>query len=347
MKKHFFKFSNFFTHGMCVCVIAVTMMALPVPLFAQKKGAVVELKLASIVPDNTDWSRALDRLAKEWYNATNGQVVVSVYHGGQLGSLEKDVLRKLKGNTIQAAVFTSAGLSLIAPEVLTLSAPFFIRNDRELDYVINAVKSELEAKINRQYFMLAWAKSGWLKIFSRNPVRVPADLKSQITGTVEIPVMNTAFKSMGFQMQPIDYNSVIISLTSGKIDAVYQTPAYAAPTQLFGIAKNMTNLNIAPIMGGIVINQQTWRKIDDQYKPKLLAIVKEIEREIGGAISKLENEAVQVMTRNGLNIITPTPAEEQIWYNDVGSKIAALANDKVFNRALYNKIDALLQAYRK
>jgi TRAP-type C4-dicarboxylate transport system substrate-binding protein len=209
------------------------------------------------------------------------------------------------------------------------------------------VKSELEEKVNKQYFMLAWAKSGWLKVFSRNPVRVPADLKSQIVCSVDIPVMNTAFKAMGFQIQVIEYNGIIISLTSGKVDAVYQTPAYAAPTQLFGIAKNMTNLNIAPLMGGIVINQQTWRKIDDQYKPKLLSIVKEIEREIGGAITKLENEAIQVMSRNGLNVITLTPAQEQAWYNDVGSKISALANDKVFNRSLYNKISALLQEYRK
>ncbi|MDR2792723.1 MAG: TRAP transporter substrate-binding protein DctP [Treponema sp.] len=340
MKKLFLNFL------IMTCTIAMTMM-LPVSLFAQRRGAAVEIKLASIVPDNTDWSRALDRLAKEWYNATNGQVVVSVYHGGQLGSLEKDLLRKLKGNTIQAAVFTSVGLSLIAPEVLTLSAPFFIRNDGELDYVINAVKSELEEKINRQYFMLAWAKSGWLKVFSRNPVRVPSDLKSQIVSSVEIPIMNTAFKSMGFQMQQTDYNGVLISLTSGKTDAVYQTPTYAAPMQIFGVAKNMMNLNIAPIMGGIVINQQTWRKIDDQYKPKLLAIIKEIEREIGGAITKLENEAVQVMSRNGLNIITLTRAEEQVWYNEVGSKISALANDKVFNRSLYNKINILLQQYRK
>jgi TRAP-type C4-dicarboxylate transport system substrate-binding protein len=328
--------------ALAVCVMASA------PLFAQRKGSVVEIKLASIIPDNTDWSRALDRLAKEWYNVTNGQVVVSVYHGGQLGSIEKDILRKLKGNTIQAAVFTSAGLSLIAPEVLTLSAPFFIRNDNELDYVLNAVKADLENEINKNYLMLAWAKSGWLKVFSRNPVRVPSDLKSQVVGSLnEIPVMNTAFKSMGFQLQSSDYNSIIISLNNGKIDAVYQTPAYAAPSQIFGVAKNMLNLNIAPIMGGVVINQQTWRRIDDAYKPKLLAITKGIEREFSGAITKLEDEAVQVMSKNGLNIVTLTPAQEQVWYDEVGGKIPALANDRLFNRFLYNKINVLLQDYRR
>ncbi|MDR1072674.1 MAG: TRAP transporter substrate-binding protein DctP [Treponema sp.] len=346
MKKNWFRYSAgaFFT-ALVVCVAAAVA---PAPLFAQRRGSVVEIKLASIIPDNTDWSRALDRLAKEWYSATNGQVVVSVYHGGQLGSVEKDLLRKLKGNTIQAAVFTSAGLSLIAPEALTLSAPFFIRNDNELNYVLDAVKDDLEQKINKDYFMLAWAKSGWLKVFSRRPVRVPADLKSQIVGSVsEIPVMNTAFKSMGFQLQPADYNSIIISLNSGKIDAVYQTPAYAAPSQIFGIAKNMMDLNIAPIMGGVVINQQTWKRIDDTYKPKLLAIVKQIEQEFDNAVAKLEDEAVQIMSKNGLNIVTLTPAQEQVWYNEVGSKIPALANDKIFSRSLYTKINALLQDYRK
>ncbi len=333
--------------GVFLCILAISAAAVS-PLFAQRgKSDVIEIKLASLVPDNTDWSRALDRMAQEWYKATNGEVVVTVYHSGVQGANESDVWRKLRGNQIQAAVFTSVGLSLIAPEVLTLSAPFLIRSNDELAYVLDNVQDDLENAINKKVVMLAWAHSGWIKMFTKAPVFTPADLRPQILGTgPELPAMNAAFKSMGFQLSIVDYKNVVIDLNSGKIAGIYQSPVYAASYQYFGIAKNMLNFNIAPIMGGIVINQQTWRKIPDKYKPQLLSIIKGIEQDISGVINNLEQGAIDVMGKNGLIINTPTEAQKQMWYNEVGTKIPPLANNRIFNRTIFNNISALLAAYR-
>jgi len=47
------------------------------PLFAQRK---ITIKLASLVPENTAWGAAINRLAAEWARITNGEVEVIVYH---------------------------------------------------------------------------------------------------------------------------------------------------------------------------------------------------------------------------------------------------------------------------
>jgi TRAP-type C4-dicarboxylate transport system substrate-binding protein len=299
-----------------------------------------------MVPESTPWGIALNRMAAEWAQATNGEVTLQVYHNGTAGN-EPDVLRKLRINQIQAGVFSTIGLNAITPEIITLSVPFLIRNDGELEAVLNSLKSELETKIDEKgFFTLAWARAGWVKIFSRTPVFTPGDLKKQTLGTDpnEEKLMQ-AFKAMGYKMEPVALNDTLIALNSRKIDAVYQSPIAVGGYQFFGIAKNMTDINIAPFMGGIIMNRTAWRSIPDQYKPRLLEITKRIEQEIDTSIFRLENEAIEAMKKYGLTINQVDSRQEQEWYADAARAMPSLLGT-TFDRDIYEKINTILANYR-
>ncbi|MDR1587903.1 MAG: TRAP transporter substrate-binding protein DctP [Treponema sp.] len=314
------------------------------PLFAQRKTTI---KLASLVPENTPWGAAINRMAVEWAQVTNGEVELIVYHSGVAGT-EGDVLRKLNLNQIQAAIFTSIGLNSVMPEVMALSYPFLIRNDEELDAVLKRIRPELDEKIEQNGFVtLAWARAGWVKIFSRTPVHIPGDLRKLKVGTNpdELELLQ-ALKAMGFQMVPVSMNDVLVSLNGGMIDAVYQSPIAVAGAQLFGIAKNMSTVNLAPFMGGIIMNRTAWRRIPDRYKDRLQQICKRIEKEIDGSISKLEGDAISTMSKYGLIINQASPQQEQEWYNDIAKHENELVGP-IFNRELYQKINAILAEYRR
>ncbi|MDR2095455.1 MAG: TRAP transporter substrate-binding protein DctP [Treponema sp.] len=318
----------------------------PVPACAQRRK--VTIKLASLVPENTPWGAALNRMAGEWRAVTNGEVELVIYHNGIAGS-EGDVLRKLKGNQIQAAILSSFGLNSITPghEIMTLSCPFLIRNNAELDLVLGNLKPELERRINREgFFTLAWSKAGWVRFFSKKPVFVPADMKSQKLGANEQePALMDAFKAMGYQMVPVAMNQILVYLNGGMIDAVYQSPVNVGGLQIFGVAKNMASINIAPFMGGIVMNQTAWRSISERYKPELLRIAKRLEAELDSSIQELEASAIAVMKSYGLIINEVSPAQEQLWYDDVDKVIPSLLGT-AFNRDMYSRIEALLRNYR-
>jgi TRAP-type C4-dicarboxylate transport system substrate-binding protein len=315
-----------------------------VPLYAQRK---ITIKLASLVPENTPWGAAINRMSVEWARATNGEVELVVYHNGVAGA-EADVLRKLNLNQIQAAVFTSIGLNSVTPEIMTLSYPLLIRNDAELETVLQKLRPELDARIEKNGFTtLAWARAGWVKIFSKAPVFTPADLRRQKLGTNPDELeMLQAFKAMGFQMVPVGMNDVLVSLNGGMIDAVYQSPISVAGYQIFGVAKNMSTVNLAPFMGGIIMNRTAWQRIPDRHKDRLMAICKQIEKEIDGSIAKLEAEAVTTMSRYGLTINTASPAQEQEWYRDMAQHENELVGP-IFNKEIYQQITDILQEYRR
>jgi len=233
-------------------LVVILLFFIVSPLFAQAK---VTIRLASLVPENTAWGAAINKMAAEWSRITNGEVEVIVFHNGTAGG-EGEVLRKLKINQIQAAVFTTMGVSAIMPEVMSISYPFLIKNDEELDVVMKKIKPQLDEKIKQNgYVTLAWACAGWIKIFSKTPVFTPDDLKKvKLATPPEDQQMIQAFRLMGYQIVPVALPDCLVSLRSGMIDAAYNSPIYVAGNQLFGIAGNMANVNIAPFMGGIFLN---------------------------------------------------------------------------------------------
>ena len=332
MKKHL---QLFFT--------AVLLITAVFPLSAQRK---ITIKLASLVPENTPWGASLNRMAADWAQVTGGEVELIIYHGGVAGD-EAAVLRKLRGNQIQAALFTSAGLHLITPEIMTLSYPMLIRNNEELEAVLKELRPELDKKIQeKNYITLAWARAGWIKLFSKTPIFTPADLRKLKLGCNPDDLeMMQAFRAMGFQMIPVSLNDVLISLNSGMVDTVYMSPIAVAASQLFGITKNMLSLNVAPFMGGIVVNESAWRKIPEKHRPALQAICKRIEAEVDGSFAALEADAVATMVKFGLTVNTISAQQEKEWINDIGRYESRLAGP-IFDAGIHRKIVNILNAYR-
>jgi len=313
------------------------------PLFAQRK---ITIKMASPIPENTPWGHFFNQLASDWRKITDGEVELIVYHNGVAGT-ESDVVRSLKLNQIQAAVLSTLGLYEISPEIMTLSCPFLIRNDDELDLILAEVISDLEENINSKgYFTLAWARVGWVKFFSKSPVFAPADLKKQKLGTnADQAELNQVFKAMGFQMVPVERNDILVALSSNMVEAVFQSPVAVGSTQAFGLAKNMASINVAPFLGAVIFNQRAWRSIPDKYKPQMIDAVRKNEAKLDRDIRKLEDDMIKTMGNYGLKVNQLSPQQEQLWYDEIGRAMPGLIGT-VFDRKVYERVETILKNYR-
>ncbi|GMO29939.1 MAG: TRAP transporter substrate-binding protein [Termitinemataceae bacterium] len=305
------------------------------------------LKLASLAPEQTPWGAALNKLAKDWSSISGGQINVQVYHNGVAGN-EPDVIRKLKQNQIQAAVLTSVGLNEISPDIMTVSTPFLIRTEAELTAVLNELNKEMNDKLIAQgFYPIAWNRAGWLRFFARSPIKTPADLKKQKLGGPQSPAAFTnTFKSMGYQITPVGMNDTIMSLNSGAIDVVFNSPIAAAPTQVFGIAKHMSDFKIAPFVGAIVMNKPCWDNLPEKYKAKLLDNAASIGPTLDPKIVSLEDTAVKTMQDHGLNVVRTNQSDLDQWIADVDKAMPQLFSTKTFDADLHKKIQVILQKMR-
>jgi TRAP-type C4-dicarboxylate transport system substrate-binding protein len=107
----------------------------------------------------------------------------------------------------------------------------------------------------------------------------------------------------------------------------------------------MTDLNVAPFMGGIVMNRVAWRSVPDKYKPAIMEVSTKIAQEIDTSISQLEADAIRTMQNYGLTINHVSADQAKLWYTDIEKAMPSLLGS-TFDRDLYNRINGLLTAYR-
>ena len=301
----------------------------------------VEIKLASVAPEQSPWGAALNQMAADWLQISGGAVRLRVYHNAIAGE-ESDVLRKMRIGQLQAAVLTSAGMKLVVPEVFSISVPFMIRSNEDLSAVMDEVTPDLDAEFdNERLHVLAWTRAGWIHFFSRDPVTYPADLRSQrLAADPNDEELLQAFRIMGFRPIAMPQPELMQSLNSGLVDAFYTSPLVAAGYQWFGIAPNMLDLPVAPFLGAIVVTDAAWRRVPASMRSDLMASAQEIADQIEDQVRQLEEQALDTMQQYGLHVQEVTPEIEDAWVSYVGRYSDAMLD--VFDPGMTQRIREIL-----
>jgi TRAP-type C4-dicarboxylate transport system substrate-binding protein len=90
----------------------------------------------------------------------------------------------------------------------------------------------------------------------------------------------------------------------------------------------MLELGLAPIVGASVITTKTWKTIPDADKPKLLEAASGVEKRLREAVPKLDENAVAIMSKNGLTVTKATGPE---WRTQLDSLTKTMRGQMVPN----------------
>jgi TRAP-type transport system periplasmic protein len=310
-------------------------------------GRPIEVRMGSVAPDNSIYSELLRELAAKWHEISDGEVQLKIYFSGFQD--DADLIRKIRIKQLHAGVVTGFGLQDLYPNVLALSIPSLIQTDEELSYVLEKITPEAQRGFNRKQFeLLSWSQAGWVYFFARKPVVYPRDLDKQSlasAGTGSAADLLNVFKQIGFRAVPVSISETLPALASGMADAVYATPIAVAAGQWFGVTKHMTDMPIAPFVGGIVFSQQAWRRIPEDLRPRLKAAVERIAEELNRELAALENEAIREMKKRGLTIHSVPPAAEAAWDRRF-EKAVKWAAGNVYDRDFVEMVEEHLREYR-
>ena len=305
------------------------------------------VKVGSIAPEGSPWDMALKKIAAQWSEISGGEITFKIYPGGIVGS-EHDMTRKIRIGQIQAAIFTGVGMSYITPEVMALNLPFLVDNDEELDYLMKKVTPYYDDLMEKKGFhAVAWTKSGWVNLFSKKKVITPDDLKPQALAVSEADAeMLQAWRAIGFNAVPLSTNDTMTALQSGMVEAFYSPPLVSAAFQWFAFAPHMSDLRIAPMLGGLVFSKRTWDKIPDAIKPKLVNATNNVLDDLFVEITHLEENAINTMKKHGMKV-HHVPADIVKQWRQIAEKGYDVYVGKTFTKSLYDKLKKNIAAYRK
>ena len=306
------------------------------------------VKLASPLPEGSEWDNALRQMADEWKKITNGQVQVRIYPGGIAGD-ESDMIRKMRFGQIDAGVFSSFGIKAMVPETFVVSLPGMIQTEKELDFVLENYIDRFDGRFREEGFeVLAWSKSGWVYIFGQTPLRTPDDLRKQslAVGNSENEIIS-AFKAMKFNVVPVSINETMVSLQSGMANSFYAPPVVAAAFQWFAFGKYMTDYSLGPVIGSLVMSKRTWDRIPARYQVELKASMDRMALKFFNESNRLNAEAMSVMKKNDLKTVALNEQEIKLWDEMMlASHKTMVGEGKAIPTELYSELSNILEGLR-
>lgn len=305
------------------------------------------IKLGTVAPEGSPWHDAMLETAQKWKELSGGRVTVTIYPGAVAGD-EKDMLRKIRIGQLHATALTSSTLLEIIPDIEAISLPMLVRTDGELDYVIEKLGPEFEARLAEKGFkVLNWSCTGWVYFFTKEPARTPEDMKKRKlffwgSDTAYIELL----KKWGFNPIPLGITDLLPSLQTGLVDAFPSPPAAAVLFQMFTLAPHMTDFRWQPLPGMTVMSMRQWEKIPADLRPALEKVAREVGARLQTRIRELEKQAIEVMVEHGLQVHPVSPAVEETW-----RKLLRETGYPVFvgprvSQKMFDAVSRLLDEYR-
>lgn len=267
-----------------ICVALATGLSMSIPAFAA-----TTLRIGTVLAPNDPMGQGLDKFKAEVEKATNGEVLVQVFHNSQLGDTTEMIDQARAGANV-GTVTDVARLSSFVPSLAIMSAPFLFDTYEQADKF--ALSSEYlgwgdELKEKSGLVMLA---SNWYQgprhALTQKPISTPADLKGVRMRTIGAPIWIETIRAMGAEPTPIAWGEVYSALQLGSIDAAEAQPTAIKGAKLYEVIKHVTKTGHIQLVTALVVSADAW----DQISPENQKVVRDLAVENGRYASQLTIE---------------------------------------------------------
>jgi TRAP-type C4-dicarboxylate transport system substrate-binding protein len=273
------------------------------------------LKLATLVPKGSSYHKSLQAMGESWKSGPEGGQPVTIYPDGTMGG-EADMVRRMRAGQLQAAMISVTGLREIDPGMTALqNLPLVFEDLDEAAAVRTALLPRLEKALADKGFVALFSGDvGWVRFFTKEPVKTPDDMKRVKLWTWSGSTEQADFmKTMGWNPVLLETADILPGLQTGLVDGAPVVPFFALKGQLFGVARHMLEIDWAPLVGALVVTKKAW----DEMPPTLRDHCRGVAAKTGEKItldSRAENdEAVAAMQKRGLVVQPMTPELQATW----------------------------------
>ncbi|HWE31276.1 MAG TPA: TRAP transporter substrate-binding protein DctP [Polyangia bacterium] len=241
--------------ALTLCLAAATASAEP-----------ARLRIATLAPDGSAWSREMRAMSREVFAQTNGNVEVRWYFDGIAGDEEQVVERIAKGQLegIGAAIVCTR----LAPSLRIFRVPGMFGNWSESLYVLSRLRPRIAAEFEAHgYVSLGEGGFGNDLVFSSTPVTSLAQLQKGRFGYWNIDdVMRESLVRAGMHAVPVRIAEARGQIERGELDGIITMPSPALAFQFSSVTHYWSELPLAFMPACLVIARGAFDalSIDDQ-----------------------------------------------------------------------------------
>ncbi len=279
-----------------VCPLACAVSLLAAPVIA---WSATTFKASDVHPKGYPNVVAVENMGKKLEAATNGRLKIKMFPGGVLGD-EKVMIEQTQIGAIHILRVSVGGLSPVVPEVNAFSLPYLFRDQDHMRKIIDGpIGQEMLDKITAspaKMVGLAWMDSGSRNVYTKKPIKTPADLKGLKIRMQGNPMFIDTMNAMGGNAIAMGFGELYSALQTGVVDgAENNEPSYFTQNH-YTVANVYSYTGHLSIPEVLVFSKTAWDKLDpaDQELIKKLAREAQMEQRtlwdqsVEDAITKLK-----------------------------------------------------------
>lgn len=305
--------------------------------------AEVKAKIGHAMPETHPQAAAMNKFAELATTYTKGNVKLQAYHGGSLGSDEKQ-LQAVQSGTQEFYIGTLAPLSTRVKEVQVWDLPFMFQNEKEVYAVLDGASSKkIFEKIEPAGLVgLTWTGMGFRNLSnskrSVNKLEDVAGLKIRVMAN---PVALETWKTIGANAVPMAFAEVFPALEIKALDGQENPLVHMYSNKMQEVQKfiSVTNHVYTPV--ALVASKKFW----DTLSPADKSAIQKAATEAGLLQRKLldeaDNDVVTKFKAAGVTMNNVSPAELariQEKVKPVVAKFAPIIGED-FVKGFYAEID--------
>jgi TRAP-type transport system periplasmic protein len=258
------------------------------------------IRVATLVPRDSDLARSFLKLDKALRAASNNAWGIRLYPGGVAGD-EPDVLRKMRIGQMDASIVTTTGLSHIVKEIAVLDTPGVIHNYREFDAVTRAMQNEWAQNFDKAgWKLVGWSETGQYRWFSRGPIERPGDLKERRPWLWPASfILKELYHVIGCNGIPLGVPEVFGALQTNMIDTVISTPAALVALQWHAKLNHVTKATFGVLINGFVMSGDKWKSLPPDVGQKLVAEATKLIESERAETRAADDRAYELLLKRG------------------------------------------------
>jgi len=306
----------------------------------------VEVKIATLVPNQSQWMQDMRTAGKTIEEQTEGRVKLKFYGGGTQGN-EQGVLRKIRIGQLHGGTFSPTDFMKQYSAVNVYGLPFVFESWDEMRYVREKMDSALEAGFEDINFVTFGFVGSFSMVLSNEPISNHADMKGK---KVWLPQGDTisyeAMQRLDLSPVALPVTDVLTGLQTGLLDIAAIPPEVAVALQWHTRVKYFTDMPVLFAMSFLAIDKRTFNKIsaDDQL------IVREILNEVYANIDRnAPNEsqnAMDALVKIGIQKVEADEGQFAELQQTMSVANRDMANEGKFPIEVFEEMQGHLSDYR-
>jgi TRAP-type transport system periplasmic protein len=316
-------------------------------LWATAYAEPITLRMASAVPEGTEWARAGKAFANDVERLTLGQVRVKWYLGGIAGN-EVQVLDRMRRDQLDGVGSGGMVCQRLAPTMRVTRLIGLLRSRAEAEFVIGKLKPRLDEEFHKSGFVNLWETGiGTSLIFSRVPVRSFADLQKTRLWIWDLDdLFMSGMRAVGIPTVPTSLEEASQAFDERKFDGYVTMPVAALAFQWSAQTRYLTNLPMGFLSGCLIMASRTFDALPVEHQRALRQAAATFQAHMED-IGRVQDQALiegGLFKRQGLEMIAATPAFRDAFY---AAAEKAREADTTVTATLKAEVEGWLKTYRK